>query len=140
MNLRLERDEVTDASVIGKLYHGEAFICYTLEDVMRDEKVKGKTAIPYNTYEVVITFSPKFKQRMPLLLNVPEYEGIRIHPGNTAEHTEGCILVGNARGTDRISESRPAYKSLLAKMEYALAAGEKISIEIIPSERLLGER
>ena len=86
------RQEV-DATT-GELYVDGKFVCYTLEDAIRKEKIKGVTAIPAGTYDVIINMSTRFKRLMPLLLNVPDFEGVRIHPGNTAEDTEGCIRVG----------------------------------------------
>jgi len=78
---------------------GESFNCFTLEDEVRlgdifKVKVQDKTAIPVGRYEVILNMSNRFKMYMPLLLNVPNFSGIRIHSGNTKEHTEGCVLVG----------------------------------------------
>lgn len=82
-------------STIGELYGPDgAFWCHTLEDVVRNVKIPGKTAIPCGEYEVVVSFSPKYQRLMPRLLDVPFYQGILIHPGNTPDHSEGCILVG----------------------------------------------
>ena len=74
----------------------ERYFCDTLEPTWRDYehgayKVKGRSAIPEGRYAVVISWSPKIKQWLPILLGVPKFEGIRIHAGNTAEDTEGCI-------------------------------------------------
>jgi hypothetical protein len=87
------------------------------------------TAIPAGTYEVVINFSERFRRPLPLLLNVPNFTGVRIHPGNTDEDTEGCILVGKAKQPDLIGESRVAFEGLFTKLQDA-AAREKIFIEI----------
>ena len=78
---------------------GGSYFCDTLEPTWRDYehgayKVKGRSAIPEGRYAVVISWSPKFKAWLPILLGVPKFEGIRIHAGNTSEDTEGCILVG----------------------------------------------
>lgn len=140
MKLRLMRETVTDQATIGRLFVDDVFECYTLEDVPRDEKVKHETCIPTGTYRVVLTHSPKFGRELPLLLNVPEFEGIRIHPGNTKDHTSGCILVGTARGTDRISGSRDAFEALLAKLRGAVKRGAPISIDVDLSDRLLADR
>lgn len=80
---------------IGKLYIEESYYCDTLEDTVRKgEKIKGKTAIPAGTYKVKKTFSSRFQKKLPEILNVPNFSGVRIHAGNTAEDTEGCILLG----------------------------------------------
>lgn len=112
MKLELIREEFTDKSTIGSLLVDGKFFCYTLEDRVRNEKIFGQTAIPYGTYPVLITYSPRFKTNMPLLINVPGYSGVRIHSGNKAEDTEGCILVGLKKAPDYIMESRKAYSLL----------------------------
>src|SRR5687768_8638408 len=115
MELTLTRTTFTNESTIGALAVNGAFECFTLEDKVRDAKIAKVTAIPMGRYEVVINESPRFKCLMPLLLHVPGYAGVRIHTGSKAEHTEGCILVGQKSGDDRISSSRPAYDALFAK-------------------------
>ena len=82
-------------------------ICDTLEPTWRDYehgayKVKGRSAIPEGRYAVVISWSPKMKQWLPILLGVPKFEGIRIHAGNCSEDTEGCILVGKNREVGKV--------------------------------------
>lgn len=81
---------------IGKLYIDGVYFCDTLEDTVRPAGVKiaGKTAIPAGTYRVKKTMSPRFKKVLPEILNVPNYTGVRIHAGNTAADTEGCVLLG----------------------------------------------
>ena len=81
---------------IGKLFIDGAYFCDTLEDAVRPAGVKiaGKTAIPAGTYLVKKTMSPRFKKVLPEIMNVPNYTGVRIHAGNTAADTEGCLLLG----------------------------------------------
>lgn len=129
MELKLKRLHFTKKSTIGELYINGKFECYTLEDVERKEKVYGETAIDKGTYQVVVTYSNAFKQMMPLLLNVPKFKGIRIHSGNTAKNTLGCILVGQTKSVDFIGNSRLAYKSLFSKIKEA-SKKEKIYITI----------
>jgi hypothetical protein len=130
MILLLERTWCGAACTIGMLSIGGAYECFTLEDVVRPEKIHGKTAIPAGTYNVIITPSARFKRDLPLVEGVPGFEGIRIHPGNRAEDTEGCILVGVAKGKDFVSESRKAFDALFPKIKAALAAGEKVTLEV----------
>lgn len=135
MKLLLQRQIFSDKSSVGTLYVNGLKECHTLEDRDRHleeggEKVYGETAIPRNTYKVVITYSNRFKQPMPLLVDVPQFEGIRIHPGNTDQNTEGCILVGVGIGQDILYNSRQAYEKLFNKLEAAEALGEEIEIEI----------
>src|SRR5690606_33547703 len=100
MELLLARRGYTDEATEGDLFDMtdgvQEFLCYTLEDTVRDgPKVPGKTAIPTGRYRVAVTMSPRFREWMPLLKDVPGFTGIRIHPGNTSADTEGCILVGD---------------------------------------------
>jgi hypothetical protein len=85
----------TDRNIIGDLFIGEEYFCHTLEDEIREEGVKvyGATCIDAGRYQIVLTKSNRFKRIMPLLLNVPRFEGIRIHGGNTSKDTHGCPLV-----------------------------------------------
>lgn len=119
MELLLKRIHKTDNSTIGELSINGKFECYTLEDVERVVKIKSETAIPKGKYKVVITPSNRFKRDLPLLLNVPNFEGVRFHAGNTNHDTEGCILVGKTRTTDFIGSSRKAFESLFSKMKLA---------------------
>lgn len=127
MKLLLKRIHKTNISTIGELYIDGKFECYTLEDIERDVKIKSETAIPKGTYKVMITLSNRFKKYMPLLLNVPNFEGVRIHSGNTNHDTEGCILVGQTRSKDFIGQSRKAFDKLFKKLETA----KEITIEIV---------
>jgi hypothetical protein len=129
MELKLVREILTDESTIGSLYVNGVFECYTLEDRVRPVKVKGFTAIFPGHHEVVITFSERFKKPLPLLLNVPQFDGVRIHPGNTAKDTEGCVLVGTGKQANMITGSQLAFQKLFAKLVDA-AQKEKIFIEI----------
>ena len=129
MILELKRNIFTDDSTIGELFIDGKFICFTLEDKVRDKKIQNITAIPYGKYEVIINFSNRFQQYMPLLLKVPGFEGVRIHAGNKSAVTEGCILVGNSKSLNFIGNSRVTYKSLFARMKVA-AKKEKIFLNI----------
>jgi hypothetical protein len=103
------------------------FQCFTLEDVERPVKIKGETAIPKGTYKVIINESNRFKRLLPLLLNVPDFEGVRIHSGNSNHDTEGCILVGQTRNKNYIGQSRKAFEKLFKKMQSA----KEITLTII---------
>ena len=117
MKLYLKRIHKTEHSTIGELYIDGKFQCYTLEDVEREVKIKNETAIPKGTYKIVITYSNRFKKQLPLLLNVPNFEGIRIHSGNTNHDTEGCILIGQTRSNDFIGSPRNAFNELFKKIK-----------------------
>lgn len=129
MELLLKRKWFTDKSTIGELSVNGAFECYTLEDKVRTVKIAGRTAIPAGRYEVAVNFSNRFQKLMPLLLNVPNFEGIRIHSGNTQDDTDGCILVGKTRDTDFVGNSRSTFAALFAKIRAAVTS-EKVFIRI----------
>ena len=116
---------------------GEAtlYLCDTLEPTWRDYnngayKIKGRSAIPEGRYAVVITYSPKMKQWLPLLLNVPKFSGIRIHAGNTTKDTEGCILVGKNREVGKVLDSRMWLSRLKQKIVEAKERGEGVWIRV----------
>ena len=119
MKIQIKRLHKTENSTIGEMTIDGIFECYTLEDRERDVKIKSETAIKKGTYKVIINHSNRFKRLLPLLLNVPEFEGVRIHAGNSNHDTEGCILVGKNRSLDYIGQSRKAFNSLFAKMQKA---------------------
>lgn len=117
MRIEIKRLHKTANSTIGEMTIDGVWECYTLEDIERPVKIKSETAIPRGTYKVIINQSNRFKRLMPLLLNVANFEGVRIHAGNTNHDTEGCILVGKTRSNDFIGQSKKAYDSLFAKMQ-----------------------
>ena len=119
MTITIKRLYKSENSTIGEMTIDGKWECYTLEDREREVKIKSETAIPKGTYKVIINKSNRFKKLLPLLLNVPNFEGVRIHPGNTNHDTEGCILVGRTRSKDFIGQSRKAFESLFAKMKLA---------------------
>ena len=135
MKLRVERLWKKPAYTVGRLFVEGKFFCNTLEDTVRDlsneKKVYGKTAIPYGEYKVVYNWSPKFGRNLPRLLNVPAFEGILIHPGNTADDSAGCILVGRNTEVGRLTESRYTSDKLNVLIEDAQRRGESITIEIV---------
>ena len=101
----------------------------TLEEI-RARKIHGRTAIPVGTFGAIVTHSPRFGVTLPLLLDVPGYQGVRIHAGNTAEDTEGCLLVGLREGPDRVDESRAAMLAVRAIFAAAARAGEVVRVRI----------
>jgi len=129
MELKLIRDTFTEDSTIGKLYIDNVYFSETLEDKVRDVKIQNITAIPYGRYEVIINFSNRFQMQMPLLINVPNYEGVRIHWGNYSKDTDGCILLGTTRATNFIGNSKTAFGNFMSILK-KLSKTEKIFITI----------
>ena len=93
-------------------------------------KIKGRSAIPEGRYAVVISWSPKMQQWLPILLGVPNFSGIRIHAGNTAADTEGCILVGKNKLVGQVVDSRIWLHRLKQKIVEAKERGEPVWITI----------
>jgi hypothetical protein len=134
MFIQVKRTDYSDKATIGELYVDGVFECYTLEDVVRSDGVKifGETAIPPGTYAVGMTWSKRFGRIMPQIMDVPGFEGIRIHPGNSDKDTEGCILVGKTKNPPNwIGESVAAFNPLYAKMQHAWSDGSPITLEIV---------
>jgi hypothetical protein len=124
MKLDLIRKDFTDKSTIGDLLIDGKFFCFTLEDVPRAVKIPGETAIPEGTYQVITNYSNRFKTVMPLLLNVPNFEGVRFHSGNSSADTEGCILLGFTKSKDFICNSRKAFNAFMPKLKEGLKTGK----------------
>lgn len=142
MEIILDRDVRSAKSTMGKIYVDGAFQCFCLEDEDRglkntmplseisERKIQGKTCIPEGTYKVIVTRSERFGRDLPLLVSVPGYDGIRIHPGNTDVDTEGCILPGEARTVDAVINSRKAFDALFGKITAAIQNSQSVFITI----------
>lgn len=135
MKLKVERRRLEAGYTVGRLYVDGRLFCDTLEDRVRDldkeEKVPGRTAIPAGTYRVEFNWSPKFGRNLPRLLDVPRFEGILIHPGNTADDSAGCILVGRNTAAGRLTESRDTSDRLNVLIEDARRKNESVTLEIV---------
>ena len=135
MLITVKRDTFTDKSTTSIISIDGHPTFFGLEDVDRklecnpECKINGETAIPRGTYTVIIDYSTRFKTLMPHVMDVPGFDGIRIHPGNKAVDTHGCLLVGLNRSPNLVGNSRMAYQLLLTNMEDALDRGEEILIE-----------
>lgn len=136
--LLLKRIARKDGYTIGKLYIDGVYFCDTLEDTDRlnkgmtaaelaAQKIPGQTAIPEGTYKVIVNTSPKFKRLLPRLVNVPGYEGVLIHRGNTPADTAGCILVGENKQVGKVLNST-FYEDRLVDM---LKHDNNITIEVV---------
>ena len=151
MELILERIAKRRTYTIGRLYirrqvmdeyltgTADDYFCDTLEPTWRDYKngaykVKGRSAIPEGRYAVVISWSPKLGAWLPILLGGPEFnkqwQGIRIHAGNTAKDTQGCILVGQNREVGKVLDSRKWLYELKQKIVEAKDKGEAVWLTI----------
>lgn len=140
MKLTLKRIALRPTYTIGKLYIDDVYFCDTIEDTVRDtnksgkfdngeQKIKGKTAIPYGTYEIKWTYSPRFKKYTPQLMNVPSFEGIRVHAGNTSADTEGCLILGENKQVGKVLNSRATINKFYPIINEACSNG-KVTIEI----------
>lgn len=135
MELCLFRYRLGTDYTLGKLIIADTFMCYTMEDPDRDLekggiKFPGNTAIPKGRYQVVIDWSDKFSRLSIHLLNVPQFEGIRIHAGNSPEDTDGCILVGLEIRGDRLVQSVAALKVVSCHILSALLRKEEVFITV----------
>ena len=126
----------TEISTIGDMLIDDNFHFYTLEDKDRQRqpdgaiipwepkiKVYAETAIPYGSYRMIVNRSPKYKRVMPLIQNVPNFGGVRVHVLNFAQESEGCIGVGYTKSKDFIGRSRDAFKSFYELLLKALSDG-----------------
>ena len=142
MELKLERKYRNNNYCIDKLYINGKYFSDVLEDPdrgltdtmsleeIKKIKIKGNTCIPYGTYNVTITYSPRFKRNLPLINNVKGFDGIRIHSGNKPQDTEGCLLPGFNKVKGQVIDSRVTTDKLIAQIQQALNKGEKVTITI----------
>ena len=142
MELKLERKYRSNNYCIDKLYINGKYFSDALEDPdrgltdtmsleeIKKIKIKGNTCIPYGTYNITITYSPRFKKNLPLLNNVKGFDGIRIHSGNKPQDTEGCLLPGFNKVKGQVIDSRVTTDKLITQIQQALNKGEKVTITI----------
>ena len=142
MELKLERKYRNNNYCIDKLYINNEYFSDALEDPdrgltdtmsleeIKKIKIKGNTCIPYGTYNVTITYSPRFKKNLPLINNVKGFDGIRIHSGNTPQDTEGCLLLGLNKVKGRVVDSKVTVNKFIDIVQKALNKGEKVTITI----------
>ena len=142
MRLNLIRKYLKEDYTIGMLFINGKYFCDTIEDKVRDfnkdgdlldegeYKIYARTAIPYGTYNIELSMSPKFKRLLPLILDVKHFTGIRIHRGNTAKDSAGCILPGENKRRGKVINSTKYEVELIARMGMAIEKGEKIEITI----------
>lgn len=137
MNIWMVRDDCTETHTFGTMRFPDGFVCQTLEDPVRlGVKVAHETAIPAGTYPVTITMSARFGKMLPAVSNVPNFTGVRIHSGNTTDHTSGCVLVATTRGHhDDLVSSREAMAQVQQRIAAALAApGGSCSLTIVQAK------
>lgn len=130
MRIKILRSSLWRDYTLGQLFVDGQYLCDTLEHPIREVKVYGKTAIPFGEYQVLVTFSPKFKRRLPLIKNVPNFDGVRIHCGNSLKDTAGCVLVGEWNGGNGLVNSISAEVAVTMKIEQAQRRGESVTLEI----------
>ena len=133
MKINVRRIHLMGDYTVGEISINGEKMGFTLEDAVRNgPKIPGKTAIPAGEYRVHISASNRFKRLLPILLEVPGFTGVRIHPGNSSGDTDGCILVGAMwGGGDWISQSRVAFDAIYTKIYAAWRRGEPITLEIL---------
>jgi len=140
MDIQLKRTRKSKVATFGSIFIDGKFVCYSLEDIVRKDpnpgtpeneaKVYAETAIPAGTYKVQITFSQRFQKKLPILIEVPGFTGIRIHKGNRSKDTMGCILVGMApSGDDWLGLSTEAW-TILQPYWDRIERGEEATITI----------
>lgn len=130
MKLTLKRTKLEKTYTEGKLFINDVYFCDTIEDTVRDlplkcpsteckckEKIFGETAILKGIYKVILSFSNRFKKILPEILNVQHFAGIRIHGGNKAADSHGCILLGIKSKDGEVLSSQATMKKFMALIE-----------------------
>jgi hypothetical protein len=126
MNLTLKRQPRSDGCTLGELFINGTFFCYSLEP----DDQGPHPAIPLGRYRVIITLSQRFGRRLPLVVDVPGRMGIRFHPGNTADDTDGCILLGNSKTENAVGQSRKALGAFQSLLSYELERGQTVWLTV----------
>lgn len=127
MIIKVVRRYLGDKYTIGSMFINGKYLCDTLEDTVRCDKVTNETAIPYGEYDVKLTMSIKFKRVLPLILDVSDFAGIRIHRGNDSDDTSGCILVGENKEKGKVLNST-GYEMII--IQYMLKSENKCKLII----------
>lgn len=130
MKILVQRIAKKPGYTIGRMFIDGKYFCDTLEDEVRDVKIPGSTAIPAGKYRVIVNVSPKFSRELPRLLDVPNFEGILIHRGNTAEDTAGCILVGENKQRGRVINSTKYELRLTQILKDEIRKGGEVWISV----------
>ena len=132
MKIEIKRDIKGNTYTAGKMYVDGRHFADTLEprtiDWSKEEKTLGKTAIPEGTYKVKMRYSTKFKTQMPYVQNVPHFDGIMLHVGNSVRDTRGCILIGTRTYPSVLTHSRNAVNRLIQLIEEH--EGESITLTV----------
>jgi hypothetical protein len=143
INLLLERFYLGTKYTVGRLAVDGMYLCDTIEDIVRDlnkdgdlddtgeGKIPKYTAIPFGRYRVLVTRSPKFKRDLPEILDVHNFTSIRMHAGNSADDTEGCVLVGENKIKGHLVRSRYWETQLVERLKHYLIYGHIIYINIV---------
>lgn len=126
MNLTLKRQPRTEGCTLGELFINGRFFCYSLEP----DDDGTHPAIPLGRYRVIITDSQRFHRRLPLVVDVPGRSGIRFHPGNTTDDTDGCILLGNSKTEHSVGQSRKAVDAFQSLLASELARGNTVMLDV----------
>ena len=145
MQLKVNRFTNNGDTTLGRLYIDNKFECYTLEDEPRKEKVYGEMRIPAGTYDIQLRkeggFHERYLKRFPVfhvgmlwVKDVPGFEYILIHCGNTDDDTAGCLLVGESIDNYTLVNSAKAYENMYKQVAAALLVGEKVTIEYQDSD------
>jgi len=141
VELTLRRGPSANDCTISELLINGEHECFVCEDVVRELdgipveewKIASQTAIPSGRFRIVITWSQRFQRMLPLLMAVPGFTGIRIHPGNKAVDTDGCLLPGVQRSSTGVQQSKIAFEALFEKINTALQGGSEVWITIYNS-------
>ena len=132
MKIEIKRDIKGNTYTAGKMYVDGRHFADTLEpraiDWSKEEKTLGKTAIPEGTYKVEMRYSTKFKTQMPFVQNVPHFDGIMLHVGNSVRDSRGCILIGTRTYPSVLTHSREAVNRLILLMEEH--KGESVTLTV----------